>query len=75
MLLTVSGLNAAPIRFKHLWGRYGLGFMWSPGVGVISPYATEENESGLIFQGSPLSLLCTPPSRKFQIAPKLKPLP
>ena len=26
MLLTVSGLNAAPIRFKHLWGRYVLGF-------------------------------------------------
>jgi hypothetical protein len=26
MLLTVSGLDAAPIRFKHLWGRYVLGF-------------------------------------------------
>jgi hypothetical protein len=26
MLLTVSGLNAAPIRFKHLCGRYVLSF-------------------------------------------------
>jgi hypothetical protein len=26
MLLTVSGLDAAPIKFKHLWGRYVLGF-------------------------------------------------
>lgn len=26
MLLTVSGLDVAPIRFKHLWGRYVLGF-------------------------------------------------
>jgi hypothetical protein len=26
MLLTVSGLDAAPVRFLHLWGRYVLGF-------------------------------------------------
>ena len=26
MQLTVAGLDAAPIRFKHLWGRYVTGF-------------------------------------------------
>lgn len=26
MQLTVTGLNAAPIRFAHLWGRYVYGF-------------------------------------------------
>src|SRR5271163_2171721 len=36
MLLTVSGLDAAPIRFRHLWGRYVLGFRpWKHCIGCF----------------------------------------
>jgi hypothetical protein len=36
MLLTISGLDAAPIRFRHLWGRYVLGFRpWKHCIGCF----------------------------------------
>ena len=36
MELTVSGLSQAPIRFKHLWGRYVTGFRpWKHCIGCF----------------------------------------
>jgi hypothetical protein len=52
MQLIVSGLDNAPIRFKHLWGRYVLGFRpWKHCIGCfeskIASSITPEMRDGL----------------------------
>ncbi|RXH58904.1 hypothetical protein [Granulicella sibirica] len=63
MHLTISGLNTAPMKFKHLWGRYVHGFRpWKHCIGCLvsntAPQIYPEMTDGSIELQDRLFYLC-----------------